>query len=311
MSRKLAAALAALCLLAAGCGGVAADGRTAARQTDASETLAAAANRRLAVQEALRLLSVLPVPAHAVRLKSAPAALPVDGLSTPASSPIDASRSWLIPLPYKAAATWLVDNPPDLQVSGSLQGSRFGHPWTGYSYAGLSGPAWASAELDVEVAPAGPRGSVMRADGLVIWIDPGPAPDNTVGLRLRVAAASGCPVSDHGVVGVTNPGAKLTRSLLPAGQPTAGLECQYYGMNVSPWRLHTQRHLSAGQARRLAATLAALPLGYPVGEGLNPGGCPADESAELIVLAYPGRPDVDLWMTGCNDDVVANGYIVA
>jgi hypothetical protein len=311
MSGKLTAALAALCLLAAGCGGVAARGRSEASQTDASETLAAAANRRLAGQEALRLVSIVPVPARAVRLKSAPAALPVDGLRTPASSPIDASRFWLIPLPYKAAAAWLVENPPDLLVSGSLQGSLSGHPWTGYSYTGVSGPAWASAGLDVEVAPAGPRASVMRADGLVIWIDPGPAPDNAVGPRLRVAAAAGCPASDHGVVGVTNPGAQLTRSLLPGGKPMAGLECQYYGMNVSPWRLHAERHLSAGQARRLATTLAALPLGYPVGEGLSPGGCPADESAELIVLAYPGRPDVDLWMTGCNDDVVANGYIVA
>jgi hypothetical protein len=36
-----------------------------------------------------------------------------------------------------------------------------------------------------------------------------------------------------------------------------------------------------------------------------------DGSAEVLALAYPGRPDVDLWVTlnGCRD--VSNGYILA
>jgi electron transfer flavoprotein beta subunit len=55
--------------------------------------------------------------------------------------------------------------------------------------------------------------------------------------------------------------------------------------------------------------VASLPLSQPAGEVVN---CPMDDgSAEVLALAYPGRPDVDLWvwLNGCGG--VSNGYLVA
>jgi hypothetical protein len=36
-----------------------------------------------------------------------------------------------------------------------------------------------------------------------------------------------------------------------------------------------------------------------------------DGSAAVIVLAYPGRPDVDLWATTSGCTTIANGHISA
>ncbi len=55
--------------------------------------------------------------------------------------------------------------------------------------------------------------------------------------------------------------------------------------------------------------MARMPLSHPDGEVVN---CPMDDgSAEVLALAYPGRPDVDLWikLNGCGG--VSNGYITA
>lgn len=55
--------------------------------------------------------------------------------------------------------------------------------------------------------------------------------------------------------------------------------------------------------------MARMSLSHTVG---GVGSCPADtDSAEVLALAYPGRPDVDLWikLNGCGG--VSNGYILA
>jgi len=55
--------------------------------------------------------------------------------------------------------------------------------------------------------------------------------------------------------------------------------------------------------------MTRLPLSHTSGGVVN---CAAgDGSAEVPVLAYPGRPDVDLWigLNGCGG--VSNGYITA
>ena len=71
----------------------------------------------------------------------------------------------------------------------------------------------------------------------------------------------------------------LRGRLVPPGAPTAGLRCRYGGLNGSPWQLRA---------------------------------CPADDgSMAVVVLAYPGRPDVDVWvkLNGC--PATSNGYIAS
>jgi hypothetical protein len=158
------------------------------------------------------------------------------------------------------------------------------------------------------VAPAGNGASVIRADGLVVWLDPGPVRDTDPGRRMRVTVASGCPDSDARFTDVANSGPGLASRLLPGTAPAAGLEYRYHGMNGPIWRLRSTSRLNAAAAGRVARSMARLPLGHPEGGVLS---CPIDDgSAEVIALSYPGRPDVDLWisLTGCGG--VSNGYIL-
>jgi hypothetical protein len=167
--------------------------------------------------------------------------------------------------------------------------------------------AWGSAQLDVAIAPDGTGASVLRADGVAEWLDPVPIRDSAVGKRLHVQLAAGCPDSDAGVVGVRNPGQGLTGSLLPSRTPDAALRCAYYGGNVRPFRLRAQQRLDAARARVLAASILATPISHPLGARYM---CPMDDgSADLIGFAYPGQPNVDVWVRtdGCGGTF--NGYI--
>ncbi len=157
---------------------------------------------------------------------------------------------------------------------------------------------------------AGARTSVIRADGLVVWLDPRPLLDTAVGPRLRVTVGGSCPATDGGIVGVRNPGQPDLRGrLLPRSvEPTGGLVCRYDGMNGRPFMLRRQTRLTEAEARRLAAVVDALPLSHLDGGVAH---CPAaDGTAAVLALAYPGRPDVDLWadLNGCA--TVANGDIL-
>lgn len=296
----ICAPAAALCLLAAGCGSAAAPQRAqATAHHDSGPTLAG--NRRIARAEAARLLTLVPVPAGAQRLGSAPM-LPmgypmVTGVA-------DAERSWRLDMSISAASAWIASHrPAGLQRTGWYLAPR-----VGYSYAGPSGAAWGgAAELDIEVVSAGPASAYMRADGFVAWLDPVPFRDTATGPRLRLLTGAHCPATDAGIAGVRNPGAHLTRALLPAGRPTAALRCAYYGANGRPSRLKTQQRLGPARARALAAAITRIPVSHLVGTEYN---CPADDgSAVLVAFAYPGRPAVDLWaeVTGCA--TMTNGYI--
>jgi hypothetical protein len=168
-------------------------------------------------------------------------------------------------------------------------------------------PAWQSADLEIEVAGAGGGTSVLRADAVVVWLDPVPVPDNGPGRRVHLSVIAGCPATDNSIAGVTNQGAGLHRRLLPPAAPTAGLECRYYGLNGRPFRLRGQTSLSATAASKVARTIQRLPLSHTVGGIFS---CPMDDgAAEVIALSYAGRPAVDLWvkLNGCR--YVANGFI--
>ena len=227
-------------------------------------------------------------------------------MGTPSvESLVDRSLSWRLRMPVSQAIAWLQAHHP----RGLAQDGSFGPGWgeaIGYSYAGHSSRAWESADLEVEVTQAG-GASVLRADAVVVWLDPAPVPDNGSGPRVHLNVTASCPASDKSTGGVTNKGSELRRRLLPAGAPTAGLECRYYGMNGHPWQLRAQTRLTAAAASRLANSIQRVSLSHPVG-GIT--SCPMDDgSAEIIALSYAGRPTVDLWVTlnGCRS--IANGFI--
>jgi hypothetical protein len=272
----------------------------------------AADNRAAAQAEAARLLSLARMPPGAVRLARPARSLPGPTLGRPAvTSLVDRVVAWQVGSPFAAVRAWLWAHPPrGLPPDGSASG---GNAITGQSsaasqsYRGPADRAWQSANLEISVAPAGAGTSTIRVDAVIVWLDPRPIPSGPGDHPVRVTVAGGCPAADRGVTGVSNPGAGLTRRLLPPEQPTAGLRCRYDGLNGHPWRLVATQRLTAPAARQAARSMAARPLSHADGGAVN---CPADDgSAEVLALAYPGQPDVDLWIKlgGCGG--VSNGYI--
>jgi hypothetical protein len=306
----------AVCVVAAGCGTVRLPGHPPGAPASARTGRVATApgNRAAAWAEAARLLSLARVPPGAVRLVRPPRSLPGPALGRPAvDSLVDRVLAWRVGLPLAAVQAWLSAHPPrGLPSDGSASGGNAitgQATMTGTSYRGPAGRAWQSADLEISTAPAGSDASMIRVDAVIVWLDPRPVSSGPGAHPVRVTVAGGCPPADRGVTGVANPGAGLTRRLLPPGQPTAGLRCRYDGSNGHPWHLVAARRLTAPAARQVARSIARLPLGHPDGGVVN---CPADDgSAEVLALAYPGRPDVDLWvkLNGCRE--VSNGYITA
>jgi hypothetical protein len=226
------------------------------------------------------------------------------------SSLIDRVRLWSIPMAFADALAWEKAHPPSgLTPSGSVEGNapvgRFG----GYAYSAPDSAAWTQAELEIGVAPLDEHTTMIRTDGMAIWLDPQPLRDDLAGPRMRVTIALGCPPTDKGMVGVTNSDKDLEHSLLPAALPTRGLVCEFAGLGSKPFSLSAQTHLAAAEAQRLAASIRKVPLRHS-GGGIT--SCPMeDASATVIVFSYPNRDDVDLWYarTGCQS--LSNGFIAA
>jgi hypothetical protein len=167
-----------------------------------------------------------------------------------------------------------------------------------------SGSNPASSSAIAGGGPAVPRSPLL--------VTPPPAtspPTSPAAEHLRLTVAGGCSARDSGDTGVTNSGADLATSLLPAGTPTAGLICRYAGLNGHQFLLTSSQELDAADAAKLAAAVGHVQTGQPGGAPMN---CPmADGSASVLALTYPGRPDVDLWWatTGCQ--TVSNGQLSA
>jgi len=317
-----AAVVATLALTVAGCGSGAPAGRahepSAITGTTTGTTTTATANRAAAEREAQRLLGLVPIPDGAVALTTPP-----DGLTDVPDRPVvDSiavrSRFWTLPMPYQQAKKWIEAHPPaHLQWTGHGSGSGGPHgPTSNWATDQGASPAWQGARAEASLVGGNTSTSMMRVDGMAIWLDPTPYPDNATqggGQRVRLTVAGGCPATDRAVTGVTADGPDLGSRLVPGPRPVAGLVCRYSGLNGSNGKpamtLTVGRPLDADTAGMLAAALLALPLAHPVGEVRS---CPGDDgSAVLVALAYPGRPDVDLRIatTGCS--TVANGRISA
>jgi hypothetical protein len=302
--------MAVLAVFAAGCG----PSRTLVGSQNTSTTSATGAptNRQKARVEAKRLLGLVVTPPGSVRLDSASSLLPGPIIGTPLTiSLIDETAFWRVPMSMTATLAWIEMHPPGgLEQFGS--GSSSAHGVTarrGYAYEAPSSPAWTGAEVDIGVASTGENTSVVRADGEDMWIDPIPVPDSQPGARMRVSLASGCPSTDRGVVGVTNPPPPLEMSLVPAGNPTAGLVCEYYGPNDHPFELKQKRTLDATAARNFSMKIRQVPLGHLDGQIID---CPNyNGSATVVALGYPDGKSTDLWMTTSGCTSVSNGYISA
>jgi hypothetical protein len=136
-----------------------------------------------------------------------------------------------------------------------------------------------------------------------------PQPDIIVGPRLRVSIAAGCPASNAQDQGVTNTGADLNQSLLPAGEPRAALTCNYSGLNgATPFALTSHNLLTQAAARNLATLAGQVSLSRINGAF----SCPNDTGEITVVgFSYPKRPDVDLWYHKGGCQWLSNGKITS
>jgi hypothetical protein len=129
---------------------------------------------------------------------------------------------------------------------------------------------------------------------------------------IRLLASHPCPLRLGATDGVSNPG---IGDELVAPNPTSGLICRYAppspfneDFDLDPGSLYAQVWLTPTRAVRLATVIGTISTAIPTGTTA----CPDDvDSTSLIVFAYAGAPDIDLWFhdTGCQ--TLDNGRVKA
>ena len=275
--------------------------------------MTAAQNRAATRKEAARLLRLARLPAGITPIKGPQRQLSGPAVGIPqGSSLVDRHRFWRTSMSMAIVFAYLKAHPPSgLDQSGTSSGGTVTGGITSEGIAWGEPDRSYAEDLQLDVGLATVRGeTIIRADGEGNWIDPRPVRDTAPGPRLRVSVAGGCPRSDQGDVGVTNPGPGLDQALLPSGRPSSALICVYGGLNAKA-RLGLARHavLSADSATRLSRQALRIPLGHTDGGVFN---CPMDDgSIDVVAFHYAQGADVDLWYhaRGCED--VANGHILA
>jgi len=278
----------------------------------AASSVTAASNKAAAEEETNRLLTMLSKPAGAVAFAgAAPARLEGPATGVPGSQQlIDATAFWRVPLAASDVRAWVTSHLPSgftIDITGGGAGVQ------GVSFAAPPDPAApANGEPSLAVSwiadPATPADSIWRIDGMQIWYDPTPVKDNLAGARIRVTVAGGCPASLGDNSDVSNDVDGLDVAMVPPGEPTGGLICQYPGANPTIDQPKGSRTLTAAQAVALATQVRKLAVGS---EGIGPHSCPMDDGQVTIaVLTFP-QGDVDLWwrVSGCQS--VRNGHIVS
>jgi hypothetical protein len=316
-----------LCLAATGCAGArtaelgAAQSSAADQNSDVQDRAVpdydaqAKAARTRAEDDARLLLALAKVPPGSVELASAPAALSAPALgSTESDQNVDLAKYWRVPLPFSAAEAYLKQHPPTgLREFGSSSGgsqAAKSHGW-GWSSSGAGSP---NGQLHVGLASVGAgsaagAASYLRVDALTHWVDPRPISDDAPGARMRIEAGDRCPATKKGMVGVRNGGEDLDHALAPADKPNAGLLCAYAGLNgAPPLALSLERVLTAADAARVAEAAHRVALSHY--DATRSCGM-EDGSATVLVLQYPNRPAVNLWLPSASCRGTSNGHIVA
>jgi hypothetical protein len=276
-------------------------------QTSVGAPGTAAGNKQRAQVEASRLLTLARLPATATAIATPPPGLQKPMMSAATSSLVDQVRFWRVSMAFSATVAWIRAHPP-AGLSQEWQSMGSSEP-SGIGYGDRETAAWQQAQLQIAVASLSDGGSAIRVDGMVAWIDPRPLTDDATGTRLRVTIEGGCPATDRGYVGVTNPSTGyLVKSMFPSAAASAGLLCRYAGLNGKPrFALTAHQPLTRDAARQLAALVGRIPLGHLDDEARS---CPMDDgSVTVLVLSYPGRANIDLWYarTGCQS--LSNGQI--
>lgn len=269
----------------------------------------ATANRAAAGREASRLLSLVRLPRGTHPLSVAP---PHSGaaIGVPAvSSLVDEKRFWSVPMSFSAAAAWFKAHPPkgNLESTGSSSGGGPGYQESGIAYRGRTSPAWQSAELGINVSSGDNGYSYVRADAIVVWLDPVPSRDTSSGPRIHFSAVDGCPRQDRGTPDVRNTGADLNAAMLPSEPPLRALVCTYDARHTAPFQLTAHRLLNATAAAKAAETIRNVPLSHADGASVS---CPAAFAATgYIAVDYRDRAGVDVRidLSGC--PTMTNGMI--
>ncbi|HEY0167932.1 MAG TPA: hypothetical protein VGB75_12900 [Jatrophihabitans sp.] len=317
----------ALCLAATGCASArtaepgAAQSSPVAQDTDAKDLVVpdyeaqAKANRTRAEGDARLLLALAKVPPGSVELALAPAALSAPALgSTVSDQNVDLATYWRVPLSFPAAEAYLKQHPPaGLREFGSSSGGSLAaksHGW-GWSGGGSGSP---DGQLHIGLASVGDgsaasAASYLRVDAFTHWVDPRPIRDKAAGARMRIEAGDRCPAKKQGMVGVRNDGRDLDHALAPADEPSAGLLCAYGGLNdTPPLALSLERVLAAADAARVAEAAHRVTLSHY--DAMR--SCAMhDGSVTVLVLQYPNRPAVNLWLPSASCHGTSNGHIVA
>jgi len=266
-----------------------------------------AQNRDRATDRARRLLAYAVIPPGAKEQVNQPAALSFPPLGMPDQQTYaDVARYYQVPMPLDAAAAFVHSHPPaGFTEQGSAQGGS--DHTIGYAWYGPNADPTALGQLSMELVSADPTSSYLRVDGGEDFDDPRQIKDGQPGPRLRIEAGEPCPARDRGVVGVRNPGVDLSRQLAPAATATGGLLCSYSGFNGNRQALLSSRILTAAEAGRLGRLAHQVELSHS--DGLH--SCPFDDgTAQALVLDYPGRPSVDLWLQHRGCSRVSNGQVV-
>jgi hypothetical protein len=316
--RKALVSAILLSVAATGCG----SGHTAGPGDSSPQTSAAGqnydaqerVNRAKAERDAALLLALVEVPEGSVELTTAPPSLPGPALgSTRSDTNVSLARYWRLPLSFPAADAYLKQHPPaGLSQWGTSSGGSLAKT-RGYGWAG-GGSGSPDGQLEIGLAAIGdgsPSGatSYLRVDALTSWMDPHPIADDSAGRRMRIEAGNRCPAESTGMVGVRNEGKDLNDNLAPADRPNAGLLCSYAGLNgILPLTLSLERVLTAADAARIAEAAHRVALSHydaPHSCGMS------DGSVTVLVLQYPSRPAVNLWLPSASCHGTSNGHIVA
>lgn len=323
----MAAAAVLLCLAATGCGSAqtAQPGASGSSQASSGAPSSGAANfdvpdydaqyqagRAKAERDARQLLALAVIPPGSVALSAAPAALSGPALgSTSAPTNVDLARYWRVPLSLPALDAYLKQHPP-AGLSQWGQNSGGSDRTLGYGWHGGGGSS-SNGQLHIGLAPIGDasaagKASYLRVDALTSWLDPRPIPDKAAGAKMRLEAGDRCPADDKGMVGVRNEGKDLDHALAPADKPNAGLLCSYVGMNGNAFALSLERVLTAADAARVAEAAHRVALSHY--DAMSSCGM-TDDSVTVLVLQYPNRPAVNLWLPSSSCHGTSNGHIVA
>ena len=225
---------------------------------------------------------------------------------------VDVARYWNVPMSLRETVKWLERHPP--------AGRRYSVGSGGANYNSLGwhllddeNQAYSDRTIQYEIVTARGGHSLMRVDGTTLWVSSTPTADSLGAPKLRVTIAGGCPLSLGSYKDISNPPSQdLKSQLVPSTEPTGELRCDYEGpaQGAAP-HLKKQTALGENDARKIAKEMRTLKVGF---SGPFVGSCliiPAPiRVIEIVVLSYPGRPDVDLWFASSCRGYVANGFVM-